>query len=70
MGERLMAIVAEGSRSRLYLPPTDEHEALARSAEPESRPDIAFEPNALGFRIGSYGLTTFGDLLWTASLRR
>ena len=62
MGERLMAIVAEGSRSRLYLPPTDEHEALARSAEPEFRPDIAFEPNALGFRIGSYGLTTFGDL--------
>ena len=62
MGERLMAIVAEGSRSRLYLPPTDEHESLARSAKPDSRPDIVFEPEALGFRIGNYGLTTFGDL--------
>ena len=30
MGARLMAIVAEGDRGRVYLPPTPEMEAVAR----------------------------------------
>ena len=30
MGARLMAIVAEGERGRVYLPPTPEMEAVAR----------------------------------------
>ena len=34
MGARLMAIVAEGDRGRLYLPPTPEMEAVAISAKP------------------------------------
>ena len=34
MGERLMAIVAEGDRGRVYLPPTEEMEIIARSACP------------------------------------
>ncbi len=62
IGVRLMAVVVEGLHGRTYIPPTIEHEELARSVKPEKRPDIVFEPNALGFRIGSYGLTTFGDL--------
>ena len=62
LGQRLMAIVAEGTRGRIYLAPNDKHEELAHSAIPEARPDIEFEPDALGFRIGNYGLTTFGDL--------
>ncbi len=68
MGERLMAIVVEGPGGRVYLSPTDEHEELVRSAEPDTRPEIAFEPNALGFRVGSYGLTTFGDLFTNRQL--
>ena len=62
MGERLMAIVAQGPHGRVFLPPTVEHEEAAHSAEPDTRPEIAFEPAALGFRVGNYGLTTFGDL--------
>ena len=62
MGVRLMAIVAEGKRSRVYLPPTEEMEAVANSAEPAWRPDVEFEPNALGFRVGNYGMRTWGDL--------
>ena len=33
MGARLMAIVAEGDRGRVYLAPTPEHEAAARAGE-------------------------------------
>ena len=34
MGEKLMAIVAEGDRGRVYIAPTEEHEAIALSAMP------------------------------------
>lgn len=34
MQARLMAIVAEGVRGRIYLPPNEEHEAIAASAQP------------------------------------
>ena len=34
VGARLMAIVAEGERGRVYLAPTPEHEATARKAKP------------------------------------
>ena len=40
MGARLMAIVAEGERGRVYLPPTPEMEAIARQAQPTWKPDV------------------------------
>ena len=36
IGAKLMAIVAEGARNRIYLAPTQEHEAIAQKARPES----------------------------------
>lgn len=62
MGTRLMAIVAEGGRGRIYLPPTEAMEALARKAKPEWTPDVEFFQQALGFRIGNYGMTKWSDL--------
>ena len=62
MGARLMAIVAEGDRRRVYLAPTPEHEAAARKAKPEWRPDVEFFQQALGFRVGNYGMTKWSDL--------
>ena len=62
MGSRLMAIVAEGDRSRVYLPPTVEQEAAARKAAPEWKPDVEFFQQALGFRVGNYGMTKWSDL--------
>ncbi len=62
MGARLMAIVAEGDRGRVYLSPTSEHEAAADEAEPGWKPDIEFFQRALGFRIGNYGMTRWSDL--------
>ena len=62
MGTRLMAIVAEGNRGRLYLRPTPEHEEVANKACPEWMPDIALPNNPRDFKTPNYGLTTFGDL--------
>ncbi len=62
MGARLIAIVAEGGRSRVYLPPIEEHEQIARQANPSWKPEQEFFPQALGFRIGSFGLTKWSDL--------
>ena len=62
LSQVLMAIVADGGRRRVYLTPTLEHEQVAFTAIPDERPSIRFEPKALGFRVGKYGMTTFGDL--------
>ncbi|MDP2181896.1 MAG: DUF1156 domain-containing protein [Actinomycetota bacterium] len=62
MGARLMAIVAEGDRGRVYLPPTEAMEAVARQAKPKWKPDVEFFQKALGFRVGNYGMTKWSDL--------
>src|ERR1039458_6393959 len=62
MGARMMAIVAEGQRERVYLSPTPDMEAIALSAKPEWRPDFEFFQQALGFRVGNYGMTKWSDL--------
>jgi putative DNA methylase len=62
MGARLMAIVAEGDRGRVYLAPTPDNEAAAREAKPEWKPDVEFFQQALGFRVGNYGMTKWSDL--------
>ena len=59
---RLMAIVAEGDRARVYLPPAPEMEAIAREAVPSWKPDAEFFQQALGFRIGNYGMSKWSDL--------
>jgi putative DNA methylase len=62
MGARLMAIVAEGDRGRVYLAPTEEMEAVAHKAKPDWKPDVEFFQQALGFRVGNYGMTKWSDL--------
>jgi putative DNA methylase len=62
IGQRLMAVVAEGTRGRVYLPPTAEIQSVASSAQPSWIPDVEFFQDALGFRIGNYGLSRWSDL--------
>ena len=62
MGARLMAIVAEGERGRVYLAPTPEMEAIALTAQPEWKPEVAMPENPRWFSPPLYGLTTYGDL--------
>jgi putative DNA methylase len=68
MGARLMAIVAEGDRGRVYLGPTAEHEAVALKAKPEWRPEVAMPENPRWFSPPLYGLRTYGDLFTTRQL--
>ena len=62
MGARLMAIVVQGHRTRLYLSPTNDAVAVAQSAAPQWKPDApsrgTWASNAQGRR---YGFRTFGD---------
>jgi putative DNA methylase len=62
MEARLMAIVAEGDRGRVYLSPTQAHEAIARKVNPEWQPENQLPDNPRDFKTPNYGLTTFGDL--------
>ena len=62
MGARLMAVVAEGVRGRVYLSPTSEQEAIARDAQPEWKPEVAMPENPRWFSPPLYGLKTYGDL--------
>ncbi len=62
MGARLMAIVAEGQRGRVYLAPTDDHTVVASHAQPGWTPDVSVPERLTGGTCYGYGLTTFGDL--------
>lgn len=68
MGQRLLAVVAESPYGRIYLSPTDEMENAARKARPEWKPDVEFFQEALGFRIGNYGMTRWSDLFSSRQL--
>lgn len=62
MSERLMAVVAEGARGRVYLNPADEMEAGAHSATPSYRPENELPHNLRDFKTPNYGMTSFADL--------
>jgi hypothetical protein len=63
MGARMLAIVAEGPRGRVYLPPTAEHEAIARSAQPTWKPDLPMNRETTDLVSGrGYGFFTWADL--------
>jgi putative DNA methylase len=64
MGARLMAIVAEGKRGRVYLSPSTIQEDIALGAKPDWRPETSLPDRALGFRVQEYGMTTW-DTLFT-----
>ena len=62
MGARLMAIVAEGERGRVYLDPTAEHERASRLAKPEWGPEVAISGSTQYLGVKPYGMTEFRDL--------
>lgn len=62
LGAKMMAVVCEGTRGRVYLPPLPVHESIANQAEPVWIPDQKLPKAALGFRIQNYGLSDWSDL--------
>lgn len=68
MSARLMAIVAEGTKGRVYLSPLPEHEELAQKARPAWKPNLTLPDDPRNFWTVSYGLTTYGDLFTSRQL--
>lgn len=68
MGAKLMAIVAECASGRIYLSPTSDQESVALSAAPPWKPNEEFFTEALGFRVGNYGMTRWSDLFTSRQL--
>lgn len=62
IGIKLMAIVAEGARNRVYLAPTPEHESAAQQAQRGWKPETTLPDDPRNFWTPAYGLTTYGDL--------
>lgn len=62
MGARLMAIVAEGTRGRVYLNPIDVHVDIANSEKPKWKPTTSLPDDPRNFWTPNYGLNTYGDL--------
>ena len=62
MEARLMAIVVEGDRGRIYLTPTEDHAAIAKKAVPQWKPDqLVTTPCHDVDRLPMYGMYTWGD---------
>jgi putative DNA methylase len=61
MGARMMAVVADGQRGRVYLPPTQDMEAVARKAKPEWKPETPMHGKCR-VNVSNYGLDVYGDL--------
>ena len=69
MHAQLMAIVAEGARGRIYLPPDSEHESAANVDKPENYPDGELPDKALGFRVQEYGINEWHQLFTNRQLK-
>lgn len=62
LGARLMAVVAEGTRSRIYLPPAEGMEPIAASVQPTWKPAGEVPARLTGGTCVPYGLRQWGDL--------
>ena len=68
MGVRLMAVVAAGNRSRVYLAPSAVQEMLARKSPVSWKPDLQLPDNPRDFKTPNYGLMTYADLFTNRQL--
>ena len=62
MGQRLLAIVAKGDRSRVYLAADSKHEQAAQVAFPSWRPELNMPCDRRWFSPPLYGLPSYGDI--------
>lgn len=62
IGHRMIAIVTESRRGRIFISAKPSDESVAASAVPPWGPDGELYPRALGFRVPAYGITNWSDL--------
>lgn len=65
---RLMAVVAEGTRSRVYLSPTPEQAHSACVERPVGSPEGSLPDNPRDFKTANYGLKVWADLFTNRQL--
>lgn len=68
IGQRLMAVVAEGTRGRVFITPTAQQEAAAKEVRPEWKPEGDVPAKLTGGTCVPYGLTEWGDLFTNRQL--
>lgn len=64
----LMAVVAEGSRQRVYLPPVETHRIAAALDAPTDIPNASIPSQAPSFRVQAYGMNQWTDLFTNRQL--
>lgn len=68
LGQRLIAVIAEGRRGKLYLSPSSEFESAANVAKPEWRPNSEMPTKHRNFQPPVYGMGNIGDLFTNRQL--
>ncbi len=69
MHVRLLAVVVEGTRGRVYLNPSTEHEGIAHGAVPSWKPDETMNRDTTNLVSGrGYGFFTWADLFTSRQL--
>lgn len=68
MGVRLMGIIAESKKGRIYLSPMGEHEKISEQAKPDWLPDTELPYNPFSVRPPLYGFNTFAELFTSRQL--
>ncbi len=62
IGYKLLAIVLNGDRERVYLEPLDEHESLAKRQVSEWRPTLLISGSTQYVGVRPYGIKTFDQI--------
>jgi putative DNA methylase len=68
MGARMLAVVAEGEKGRVYFAPTAAMEAIAQQAKPTWKPEGDIAARMTGGNCVPYGLKQWGDLFTSRQL--
>jgi len=68
MSQRMMVIVGEGNRQRIYLPPDAAHSIAAQVDRPDDVPEGELPNNPRDFKTPNYGITTWADLFTNRQL--
>lgn len=68
MGSKLMAVVAEGARQRVYLGPEEVHIKAADVPSPDDVPEGDLPTNPRDFKTPNYGMTTWASLFTNRQL--
>jgi putative DNA methylase len=68
MGARLMAVVADSDRGRVYLPATADMEEVARSVKAQWKPEVMISGSTQYLGVKPYGMEQFGELFTNRQL--